>query len=59
VRLNNDRHYVFGHRRDVGATRSGGILVWFGPDDEMVRIDAASIAEIIEAPKTDDQLPPA
>lgn len=47
VRLSNGVQYNFREPRDVGATRDYHIIIHFGRS-EAVRIDAASIAEIIE-----------
>ena len=47
VRLNNGAQYSFRAPRDVGATKDYSMIFFFGRS-HAVRIDAASIAEIIE-----------
>jgi hypothetical protein len=47
VRLSNGAHYTFNESREFGAPRDFHIVVFFG-ESEVVRIDTANIAEIIE-----------
>ena len=47
VRLNNGAQYSFRERRDIGATKDYSMIFFFGRSPA-VRIDADSIAEIIE-----------
>jgi hypothetical protein len=47
VELSNGRWYWFDSPRDVHASRSGMILYWFGPDDELVEIATEHITEVL------------
>ena len=47
VRLNNGAQYSFREPRDIGATKDYSMIFFFGRS-HAVRIDADSIAEIIE-----------
>jgi hypothetical protein len=47
VRLNNGAQYTFNKAREIGATGDYRMLFYFG-ENQAVRIDAESIAEIIE-----------
>ena len=47
VRLNNGAHYTFREPREIGATKDYSMIFFLGRS-HAVRIDADSIAEIIE-----------